>query len=56
MSKYQDLALEIWNTKTRVIPIVIGALRAESLLTEYLALIAVTTRKSDSVEKTPVRK
>ena len=37
--KYQYLALNlsrIRKTKSRVIPIVIGALRAESLLTEYL--------------------
>ena len=36
ISKYQDLTLEIyrmWNTKTRVILIVIGALKTESLLT-----------------------
>ena len=46
--KYQDFALEIsrmGNTKTRVISIVIGALGAESLLTEYLALIGLMSRK-----------
>ena len=41
--KYQDLALKIsqmvLKTKTTVIPIVIGAFGAHSLLTEYLALI-----------------
>ena len=37
ISQYQDLALEVsrmQNTKSKVIPIVIGALRAVSLLTE----------------------
>ena len=40
ISKYQELALEMSgmrNTKTRAISIVIGALGAESLLTEHLA-------------------
>ena len=31
--------------KTRVIPLVIGAFGAESLLTEYLALIRVMIKK-----------
>ena len=53
-AKYQNLALEIfqmWNTKTRVIPIIIGALGAESLLTKYLAQIGVMARKSDSLQQ-----
>ena len=42
ISKQQDLALEIspvWNTITRVIPMVIGALEEESLLTEYIVYL-----------------
>ena len=35
-----------------MISIVIGALGAESLLTEYLALIGVMTKKSDSMQHT----
>ena len=54
MKRYQNAKILHW--KYGIQKLVIGALRAESLLTEYLALIAVTTRKSDSVEKTPVRK
>ena len=57
ISKYQDLALktfQIWNSKTRVIPMVIGALGAESLLTEYLALIGVMTRRCDNMQQTAV--
>ena len=42
----------MWKTKTRVIPIAIGALGPESLLTEYLALIGVMIRKGDSMLKT----
>ena len=42
------------NTKTRVIPIVIGAFEAESSLTDYLALIGVMTRKSYSMQLTAV--
>ena len=56
-SKYQNLSLEIsqmWNTKTTVISIVVGAFGAETLLTDYLALIGVMTRKSDSMQKTAV--
>ena len=44
----------MWTTKTRVIPKVIGALGAEFLLTEYLALIGVMTRKGDSIQQTAV--
>ena len=58
ISKYQDLALEIsrmWKTRTRMIPIVIGALGAVSLLTEYLALMEeIMTRKGDCMQKTAV--
>ena len=57
IAKCQDLALktfQIWNSKTRVIPIVIGALGAESLLTEYLALIGVMTRRCDNMQPTAV--
>ena len=55
ISKYQDLALKIsrmWNTRTRMISIVIGALRAECLITEYLALFGVMTSKSDCMQQT----
>ena len=38
------------NTVARVTPRKIGALEAESLLTEYLALIGVTTRKGGSMQ------
>ena len=38
--------------KTKAIPIVIGALGAESLLTEYLALIGEITRKGDIMQQT----
>ena len=37
-----------------VIPIVIGAFGAESLLTEYLTLIGVMTRKGGSMLQTDV--
>ena len=40
------------NTNTRVIPIVIGAIEAEFLHTEYLALIRIMTRKGDSTQQT----
>ena len=53
--KYRDPALEMsrmWSTKTRVTSIVIGALGAEDFFTEYLALIGVMTRKSDSMHHT----
>ena len=38
--------------KARMIAIVIGALEAESLLSKYLALVGVMTRKSDSMQQT----
>ena len=44
----------MWNTKTTEISIVVGAFGAETLLTDYLALIGVMTRKSDSMQKTAV--
>ena len=43
--------ISMWNTKTRVIPIMIGALGAESLLTKYLAPIGVMARKGDSLQR-----
>ena len=52
ISKYQNLALEIsqmWNTKTRVILIVIGGLGAECL-----ALIGVKTMKGATMQQTAV--
>ena len=45
----------MWNTRTRVIPTVIGALGAVSSLTEYLALMEeIMTRKGDCMQKTAV--
>ena len=44
----------MWYTKTRVILIVIRALGAESLLTEYLALIGVMAKKGGSMQQTAV--
>ena len=38
--------------KTRLIPMVIGALDAEPLLTKYQALIKVMTRKGDIMQQT----
>ena len=58
ISKYQDFALEICrtlNTKNRVIPKVIGALEAKSLLTEYLSTIGVKIRQGDSTQQTDIR-
>ena len=43
--------LKCWIQKL-VIPTVISALRAESLLSEYLALVGVMIRKSDSMQQT----
>ena len=37
----------MWNTRTILIPVAIGALEAE-----YLALIRVMTRKGDSMQQT----
>ena len=57
ISIYQNLALEIsrmQNTKTIVIPIMIGSLLAQSLLTEYLTLIGVMTSNGDSMQQTAV--
>ena len=45
------------NTKTRANPVVIGALGATCLLTEYLALIVIgvmMTRKGDRIQQTAV--
>ena len=44
--------LKCKRQKTVVIAIVIGALGAESLLTEYLALIGLMTRKDDGMQQT----
>ena len=52
MEKYQDLVIEVqrmWDTEAKVIPIVIGALGAENNLTDYLALLRVQTRKTNSM-------
>ena len=40
------------NTKARGFPIVILVLGAESLLTEYLALVGVMTRNGDNMQQT----
>ena len=42
----------MWNTKAKVILIVIGALGVKSLLTEYVPLIGVMTRKGDNMQQT----
>ena len=55
VEKHQDLVMKvqrIWNTKAKVIPIVVGALWAENNLTDYLALLGVQTRKTDSMQQT----
>ena len=44
------------KTKTRVVLIVIGAFGADSLLTGYLSLTGVMTRKIDSSQQTAVLK
>ena len=55
IEKYQDLALEInrmWNTTTRVVPIVIGALGASYRIRDWLALLGVDMKRLDIVQQT----
>ena len=55
ITKYQDLVVEInrmWDTNSKVIPIVIGALGAQNQLIDYLALLGVQTRKAESMQQT----
>ena len=42
----------MWDPTAKVISVVIGIFGAESLLTKYLALIVVMTRKGDSMQQT----
>ena len=46
----------MWNTKARVISIVIGVLRAEYSHTEYLALIGVMNRRGYCIQQIAVLK
>ena len=52
--KYQDLALEMsrmWNVKTSVIPIVIGALGAKHRLLNWLALHGVQEKRYHIIQQ-----
>jgi len=52
---YQDLALELtrlWKTSTKVIPIVIGALRASHKTVDWMALLEVAENKYPLIQQT----
>ena len=51
---FQELVIEInrmWDTNSKMIPIVIGALGAQNQLIECLALLGVQTRKAESMQQ-----
>ena len=55
IEKYQDLALElrrVWKTKTRIIPIVIGALGAKHRIGDWMALLGLSTKHFNIIQQT----
>ena len=55
IEKYQDLAMEIgrmWKTKTKVVPVVVGALGAQHRLKHWLALLGVDQKRGNIIQQT----
>jgi hypothetical protein len=54
MSKYQHLAIEIgrmWDTRVRVIPIVVGALGSKCKVREWLAILGMADHIYDGIQR-----
>jgi len=55
IEKYQDLAMEIgrmWKTKTKVVPVVVGALGTQHRLKHWLGLLGVDQKKGNIIQQT----
>lgn len=55
LAKYQDLAIELnrmWKTKTKVIPIVVGALGASFRIIDWMALLGVEIKNYTLIQQT----
>ena len=55
IGKYQDLALEvsrIWKTRTKVVPVVIGALGAQYRVKHWLALLGIDQKRLKILQQT----
>ena len=55
MTQYQELLIEVnrmWSTRAKVVPIVVGALRAMYRLSDWLGVLHVDQKKLDNIQQT----